>query len=159
MKGSMLFNKDINIEVDVDPSAEEGARLISAKNLVDGQETGGSGGERGANPVNLTWVDLPESFDSETVLACIILTKTEDGYENNDCDCSSNVGGWDGEWILSPQVLAYPTKAEVGEYAFVISQAYDPTHKIVVKAGDADDSDHDFLEVYGDCTLSIEAVE
>lgn len=45
MKGSILFNKDINIEVDVDPSAEEGARLISAKNLVDGQEAGGGGGD------------------------------------------------------------------------------------------------------------------
>lgn len=44
MKGSMLFNKDINIEVDVDPSAEEGARLSSAKNLVDGQELGTGGG-------------------------------------------------------------------------------------------------------------------
>ena len=44
MKGSILFNKDINIEVDVDPSAEEGARLVSAKNLVDGQEAGGGGG-------------------------------------------------------------------------------------------------------------------
>ena len=41
MKGSILFNPDINIEVDVDPAAEEGARLISAKNLVDGQEAGG----------------------------------------------------------------------------------------------------------------------
>ena len=44
MKGSILFNPDINIEVDVDPSAEEGARLVSAKNLVDGQEAGGGGG-------------------------------------------------------------------------------------------------------------------
>lgn len=44
MKGSILFNKDINIEVDVDPSAEEGARLTSAKNLVDGQELGSGGG-------------------------------------------------------------------------------------------------------------------
>ena len=40
MNGSILFNPDINIEVDVDPSAEEGARLLSAKNLVDGQELG-----------------------------------------------------------------------------------------------------------------------
>lgn len=35
MKGPILFNKDINIEVDVDPAAEEGARLTSAVNLVD----------------------------------------------------------------------------------------------------------------------------
>lgn len=43
MKGSIRFNNEINIEVDVDPAAEEGARLISAKNLVDGQEAGGGG--------------------------------------------------------------------------------------------------------------------
>lgn len=45
MKGSILFNKDINIEVDVDPAAEEGARLSSAKNLVDGQELGVGGSD------------------------------------------------------------------------------------------------------------------
>lgn len=46
MKGSIRFNNDINVEVSVDPTAEEGARLESAKNLVDGQElgTGGGGG-------------------------------------------------------------------------------------------------------------------
>lgn len=45
MKGSILFNKDINIEVDVDQAAAEGARLISAKNLVDGQELGVGGSD------------------------------------------------------------------------------------------------------------------
>lgn len=45
MNGSILFNKDVNIEVDVDPSAEEGARLVSAKNLVDGQELGVGGSD------------------------------------------------------------------------------------------------------------------
>lgn len=44
MNGSIRFNPDINIEVSVDPAAEEGARLLSAKNLVDGQEAGGGGG-------------------------------------------------------------------------------------------------------------------
>lgn len=60
MNGSILFNPDINIEVDVDPSAEEGSRLISAKNLVDGQELGTGGGS-----------DLPEvtSADEGKVLA------------------------------------------------------------------------------------------
>lgn len=41
MKGSIRFDNDINIEVDVDKSAEEGAKLTSAVNLVDGQELGG----------------------------------------------------------------------------------------------------------------------
>lgn len=40
MDGSIRFNDDINIEVAVDPTAEEGARLTGAKNLVDGQELG-----------------------------------------------------------------------------------------------------------------------
>lgn len=44
MKGSIRFNNDINVEVDVDPAAEEGARLSSAVNLVDGQELGVGGG-------------------------------------------------------------------------------------------------------------------
>lgn len=44
MKGSIRFDNDINIEVDVDKSAEEGAKLTSAVNLVDGQEIGGAGG-------------------------------------------------------------------------------------------------------------------
>lgn len=44
-KGSIRFNNDINIEVDVDPAADEGARLSSAKNLVDGQELGVGGSD------------------------------------------------------------------------------------------------------------------
>lgn len=45
MKGSILFNKDINIEVNVDPAADEGAKLTSAVNLVDGQELGVGGSD------------------------------------------------------------------------------------------------------------------
>ena len=40
MDGSIRFNNDINVEVAVDPTAAEGARLTGAKNLVDGQELG-----------------------------------------------------------------------------------------------------------------------
>lgn len=43
-KGSIRFDNEINVEVEVDPSQEEGARLLSAVNLVDGQELGGGGG-------------------------------------------------------------------------------------------------------------------
>ena len=43
MKGSIRFNNDINVEVDVDPTAAEGSRLTGAKNLVDGQELGTGG--------------------------------------------------------------------------------------------------------------------
>lgn len=47
MEGSIRFNPDINIEVSVDPTAAEGERLTSAKNLVDGQELGTGSGDAG----------------------------------------------------------------------------------------------------------------
>lgn len=60
MKGSIRFDNEINVEVEVDPSQDEGARLLSAVNLVDGQELGIGGGS-----------DLPEvtSADEGKVLA------------------------------------------------------------------------------------------
>lgn len=47
MKGSIRFDNEINVEVEVDPSQAEGARLLSAVNLVDGQELGSGGGGGG----------------------------------------------------------------------------------------------------------------
>lgn len=44
MKGSIRFDNEINVEVAVDPSQDEGAKLLSAINLVDGQELGSGGG-------------------------------------------------------------------------------------------------------------------
>ena len=43
MKGSIRFDNEINVEVDVDPTAAEGAKLTSAVNLVDGQVLGSGG--------------------------------------------------------------------------------------------------------------------
>lgn len=43
MKGSIRFDNEINVEVAVDPSQDEGAKLLSAVNLVDGQELGSGG--------------------------------------------------------------------------------------------------------------------
>ena len=45
MKGSIRFDNEINVEVAVDPSQDEGAKLLSAVNLVDGQELGSGGGD------------------------------------------------------------------------------------------------------------------
>lgn len=44
MKGSIRFDNEINVEVEVDPSQDEGAKLFSAVNLVDGQELSPGGG-------------------------------------------------------------------------------------------------------------------
>lgn len=119
----------------------------------------GGGGERVLKVVNMTWVDLPETFDDYSPIAGFIYTKTADGYEMSDIDINIIVIGWDDEWFCAPKIIAYSSKAEIGEYAAVIPQNYLPNYKIVVKSGDADDSDPSWVEVYGDCTLSIEAVE
>lgn len=54
MKGSIRFNKEINVEVAVDPSQNEGAKLLSAVNLVDGQELGPGGGGGGIRKITIT---------------------------------------------------------------------------------------------------------
>ena len=120
------------------------------------------GGERTLKIVNITWVDLPETFDKYVSIAGFIETKTADGYEMSDITNSIQlmIIQWDDEWFYSEKIIAYSSKAEIGEYAVVIPQNYLPNYKIVVKSGDADDSSNStWLEVYGDCTLSIEVVE
>lgn len=44
-KGSIRFDNGANIEVEVDKSAAEGAKLLSAVNLVDGQALGVGGSD------------------------------------------------------------------------------------------------------------------
>ena len=157
MKGSIRFDNEINVEVAVDPSQDEGAKLLSAVNLVDGQELG-SGGERTLKVANITWVDLPETFDSYEPIVGHIKIKTANGYEDSDIITTSEIIAWDDEWFYAHKIIVYSSKAEIGEYALVIPQNYLPNYKIVVKSGDADDSNPIWVEVYGDCTLSIEAV-
>lgn len=161
MKGSIRFDNEINVEVTVDPSRDEGAKLLSAVNLIDGQELSpGGGGERALNPVNITWVDLPETFNDSKQIMAYVETKTADGYEEGDFNSTQFfIIQWDDEWVYSGKIIAYSSKAEIGEYAVVMPQNYLPKYKIVVKSGDADDSNPGWVEVYGDCTLSIEAVE
>ena len=59
-KGSIRFDNEINVEVAVDPTQAAGSKLLSAVNLVDGQELGIGGGS-----------ELPEvtSADEGKVLA------------------------------------------------------------------------------------------
>ena len=55
MKGSIRFDNEINVEVAVDPSQDEGAKLLSAVNLVDGQRLSPGGG--GSDTVIVTETD------------------------------------------------------------------------------------------------------
>lgn len=120
----------------------------------------GGGGERVLKVVNITWVDLPETFDNYVSIIGYIEIKTADGYEESDLNSTQCfIIQWDDEWSSAEKIIAYSSKAEIGDNALVIPQNYLPNYKIIVKSGDADDSNSTWLEVYGDCTLSLEAVE
>lgn len=83
MKGSILFNKDINIEVDVDPAADEGAKLTSAVNLVDGQELGVGGS------------DLPEVTAADNGKVLAVNASGEWAVENRNGICIDTEGTLD----------------------------------------------------------------
>lgn len=136
MKGSILFNKDINIEVDVDPSAEEGARLISAKNLVDGQEAGG-GGDGGVATVTL--VNNTGGEISNWWWAII--------NENMDAVFATNFN--DSGTYLCPIY-------HEGQY---IAYSF-PTFDNLTLSGDAETFEiegENFIIIKGDCTITIAA--
>lgn len=145
MKGSIRFNPDINIEVDADPSAEEGARLVSAKNLVDGQELGIGGGS-----------DLPEvtSADEGKVLAVnasgewaaenkIMIVKDTEGAGNftyNDLLSALNAGSiiyyintWEDGAIASILIgLNYDGEFYYATFGDSIFSAELPTENMVI---------------------------
>ena len=140
--------------------ADDDGVAVSLKNQDTDTEYVGGGG-RGANPVNITWVNLPETFSNYGTIALFLTIRNdeiESGYELADSDTASPIIVWDDEWFPSNIAMAYNSKAENGEYCFAAPQNYRPTHKIVVVSGDADDSNSEWLEVFGDCTLTIEAV-
>lgn len=72
-KGSIRFDSGINVEVAVDPSQAEGAKLLNAVNLADGQELSGGGNPNsvqviegnGANP----WGDVSPRDLYEAILS------------------------------------------------------------------------------------------
>ncbi len=134
MKGSILFNKDINIEVDVDPSAEEGARLISAKNLVDGQEAGGGGGGIATvTLVNNTGDGLPDwqwcLYLDELECSSVVDTSSSGTYK-----CLIGEAGQALLYLLSSEQLTLEGSAELVELN-----------------GDP------YILVTGDCTITIAA--
>lgn len=134
MKGSILFNSDINIEVDVDPSAEEGARLVSAKNLVDGQELGGGGGD------DFSIVEVTINISNESAYADVSAAILESNQSASIAHCvnATNV----------VEILLYKGAALINI----------DCDEITSHSGDAEASGIDWI-ITGDATFNVVGIE
>ena len=152
MKGSILFNPDINIEVDVDPSAEEGARLVSAKNLVDGQEAGG-GGE--PENVNVTFINtLEDDLPCEEIF-------TPPGRALMDNGMLTIVGFDEiisGEAETTIQLAVFPgTPTRIVYYPIVTN--FQPTSSTEnISYSYVEDDDYWYIDIFGPGSITIEWV-
>lgn len=120
---------------------------------INGEEAGGGGGE--FKIANITWVNLPETFDDYEIRSGLLLVKTEEGFENyNDVyDFIETLILWDDVWSVSPKAMVTTKQPEnVGDFA-VWLQPYQE-HNFSVVSGNAFIWDRGVI-IYGDCTLTI----
>lgn len=107
---------------------------------------------------NITWVDLPETFEDSDPRPGLLLIKTADGFEDyNDIIALSEILlAWEDEWICSPKTIVTTKHPEnVGDIA-VWLQPYPDTYDFSVVSGDAFIWNRGVI-LYGDCTLTISA--
>lgn len=118
---------------------------------------GGGGGSSGEFKIaNITWVDLPETFEDYDPRPGVLLIKTADGFEdyNDIIGLSEILLAWEDEWICSPKAIVTTKQPEnVGDIA-VWLQPYPDTYDFSVVSGDAFISNRGVI-LYGDCTLTI----
>lgn len=123
---------------------------------INGEEAGGGGGSNGEFKIaNITWTNLPESFDDHSKCSGCLLVKTADGFEDyyDIYDFSELILQWDDEWATSPKAIVTTKQPEnVGDIA-VWLQPYQ-AHDFAVVSGDAFIWNRGVI-IYGDCTLTI----
>lgn len=141
---------DIDKYNDVDIQSVDGV-IQTVK--VNGEDVGGSGGE--FKIANITWENLPETFDDYDPRSAGLLIKTADDFEDYaDVNFSEILLSWEDEWICSPEAIVTTKQPEnVGDLA-VWLQPYPDTYDFSVISGDAFTRNGGVV-IYGDCTLTI----
>lgn len=158
MKGSIRFDDSANIEVSVDKNAAEGAKLLSAVNLADGQTLGGDSDTQSVKWANITWQNLPDTFDNYAPCSSVILIRTSDGYTDPPNIYGGHALSWDDEWYQSNKLLCFGKKAGIGDMCMAVQNSYYGSYKFIVVSGDAEmDAGGNWLEIWGDCIISLEA--
>lgn len=123
---------------------------------INGEEAGGGGSSGEFKIANITWVDLPETFDDDDPRPGVLLIKTADGFEdyNDIIGLSEILLAWEDEWICSPKAIVTTKQPEnVGDIA-VWLQPYPDTYDFSIVSGDAFIWNRGVI-LYGDCTLTI----
>lgn len=113
----------------------------------------GGGGE--FKLANITWANLPETFDDYTARVGFLLTKTADGFEDyyDINEFSETLLQWDDEWSTPPKAIVTTKQPEnVGDIAVWV-QPYE-THNFSVVSGDAFVWNRGVI-LYGDCTITL----
>lgn len=120
---------------------------------INGEEAGGGGGE--FKLANITWVNMPETFDESDPRSGLLCVKTEEGFEDyfDVTDFIQTPIMWDDKWYISPQTVVATKRPEnVGDLAVWILP-YE-NHNFSVVSGDAFIWNRCVI-LYGDCTLTI----
>lgn len=128
------------------------AKVVEGINAMAGG--GGSSGE--FKIANITWENLPETFEDYDPRSGCMLIKTADGFEDyNDIHAFSEILlCWEDEWVCSPKAIVTTKQPEnVGDLA-VWLQPYPDTYDFSVVSGDAFIWNRGVI-LYGDCTLTI----
>ena len=165
MKGSIRFDNEINVEVAVDPSQDEGAKLLSAVNLVDGQELGSGGGSN--IPTHNIKIEAYDTGADELVN----YTFLEIGYFTTDIR-NNNEGGFNYYYsYTAPESHIY--KAPIigdkiwlqdvrnllgvgdGENAWIADPNADLIRSV---SGSAVKDNPDSVIITGDCTITINVI-
>lgn len=123
-------------------------------NKVTVNVEGGGGGE--FKIANITWENLPETFEDSDPRPGLLMIKTADGFKdyNDIWEFSETLLAWEDEWSCAPKAIVTTKQPEnVGDLA-VWLQPYPDTYDFSVVSGNAFTWNRGVI-LYGDCTITI----
>lgn len=153
--GLFRFDKDSNLQLGYDSENKELTEATNTDSEGNVTDLLSGGGE--LKIANITWVDMPETFDNYDTRVGALLRKTEDGFDDylDITEFAEVLLYWDEEWVLSPKAIVTTNQPEnVGDIAVWLQPYQDHDYSIV--SGDAFAWNRGVI-LYGDCTLTISA--
>lgn len=159
--GLFRFDKDSNLQLGYDSENKEltGATNTDSEGNVTDLLSGGGGAGGEFKIANITWENLPETFDNYDTKSAVLWVKTEDGFDDYPgvMEFAELLLVWDDEWFKSSKAIVTTKQPEnVGDPAIWL-QPY-TNYDFSVVSGDAFTWERGVI-LYGDCTLTISSAE